>query len=345
MQSVSRRLSEWHVDQPGMRVKKTISAAAETARRDKRSFWNWRAPWVLGLAAASVLTCALLVVLVASQARIVHETLSVAKIVPNSAPESRGRLPYSSNFADELAPRSAAKISLGAKPAAPAPLIVRTAQITLSTADVTRARATLENILKRCGGHIGELTVDSPVDSGRTLHATLRVPASQLDAALAEIRNLGRVESEQQGGEEVTQQVINLDARLANSRNTEQQLDDILRHRTGKITDVLEVEKEIDRVRGEIERMEAERKNLGDRIDFATLQVWINEGYKAHLDQSAPSTLAGLRNAAIEGYRNAADSLTSIALFLLSYAPVVILWGLVVFFPARHAWRRLRSRS
>ena len=174
---------------------------------------------------------------------------------------------------------------------------------------------------------------------------TLRVPASQLDATLAEIRNLGRVESEQQGGEEVTQQVVDLDARLANSRNTEQQLDDILRHRTGKITDVLEVEREIDRVRGDIERMEAERKSLGDRIDFATIHVWINEEYKAHLDQSAPSTLARLRNAAIEGYRNVADSVTSIALFLLSYAPVVILWSLVVFFPARYAWRRLRSRS
>ena len=185
----------------------------------------------------------------------------------------------------------------------------------------------------------------SPADSGQTLQATLRVPANRLDTAMVEIRHLGRVENEQQGGEEVTGQTIDLDSRLANTRNTEQRLAGILRGSTGKISDVLAVEKEIDRVRGDIERMEAERKNLGDRVNFATLEVRINEEYKAHLAVSAPSTPGRLRNSAVEGYRNVADSLTGIAMLVLAYGPALVLWAALLFFPARFAWRRLRKRG
>ncbi len=160
---------------------------------------------------------------------------------------------------------------------------------------------------------------------------------------MAEIRKLGRVDTEQQGGEEVTQQVVDLEARLANARNTEQRLSDILRRSTGKISDVLAVEKEIDRVRGEIEGMEAERKNLGDRVDFATLEVRITEEYKAHLAGAAPSTAGRLRNAAVEGYRNVAEGVTGICTFLLSYGPMILLWAAVLFWPARYSWRKLRG--
>jgi hypothetical protein len=224
-------------------------------------------------------------------------------------------------------------------------LVIRTAQITLITADFAKVRASLEDILKRHGGHIGNLTIAAPGDSGQTLVAMLRVPASQLDAAMAEIRHLGRVENEQQGGEEVTQQVVDLEARLTNARNTERRLADILNRTTGKIGDVLAVENEIDRVRGEIERMEAERKNLGDRVSFATLDVRINEEYKAHLAVAAPSTFSLLRNAAVDGYRNMADSVTSVVMFLLSYSPVLVLWMAVLYLPSRYAWRRLRKSS
>ena len=89
--------------------------------------------------------------------------------------------------------------------------------------------------------------------------------------------------------------------------------------------------------------MDAERKNLGDQVNFATLDVRINEEYKAHMNVSAPSTLGRLRNSAIDGYRNMADSLTGLAIFILSYGPALVLWAALVFFPARYAWRWFRK--
>lgn len=150
-------------------------------------------------------------------------------------------------------------------------MIARTAGLTLTTKEFDKTRTSLEEILRHHNGYMGELKVNAPADAGRSLTATLRITASQIDAALAELKKLGRVEDESQGGEEVTQEYVDLEARLANGKHTEQRLTEILRTRTCKLQDVLKVELEIDRVRGEIEQMEAEKKELGKRVAFATL--------------------------------------------------------------------------
>ena len=225
------------------------------------------------------------------------------------------------------------------------PMIVRTAGLTLVTKEFEKTHNELERILKLHGGYVGQLSVSAPANSGRTLTATLRIPAEQLDAALAELKKLGRIENESQSGEDVTQRYVDLQARLANARNTEQQLIDILRNRTGKLSDVLEVEQELDRVRGEIEEMEAERKNLAHQVDFATLNMTLTEEFEKPLQGVPISTLTRVHNAAVEGYTSMVDGLVSVILFLFSVGPTLLLWGAILFFPARAVWRRWRARA
>jgi hypothetical protein len=222
------------------------------------------------------------------------------------------------------------------------PMIIRSAQLSLITKEFDKARANLEGILKRHRGYVGELKAGGSTGSGRTLTATLRVPADQLDATLTEVKTLGRVESESQSGQDVTSQYVDLQARLSNARNTEQRLTDLLRNRTGKLSDVLEVEQELDRVRGEIEQMEAERKNMSNQVSYATLNATIAEDYKAQLQVVPPSTSTRLSNAAVEGYRSMADGVVSLALFLLSNGPSLLLWGALLFLPARFVWKKVR---
>jgi hypothetical protein len=222
------------------------------------------------------------------------------------------------------------------------PMIIRTAQLSLITKEFDKARANLEAILKRHRGYVGELKAGGTTGSGRTLTATLRVPADQLDATLAEVKALGRVESESQSGQDVTSQYVDLQARLSNARNTEQRLTDLLRNRTGKLSDVLEVEQELDRVRGQIEQMEAERKNMSNQVSYATLNATIAEDYKAQLQVVPPSTATRLSNAAVEGYRSMVDGGVSLALFLLSDGPSLLLWGAILFMPARLVWKKVR---
>jgi len=222
------------------------------------------------------------------------------------------------------------------------PMIIRTAGVTLTTNDFDRARAALDEILKRHHGYIGELNVSTPTGSGRSFTATLRVPGDQLDATITDLRKLGRVESESQSGQEVTAQYVDLEARLANARHTEERLTDLLRQRTGKLSDVLAFEKEIDRVRGEIEQMEAERKNLANQVEFATISATVSEEYREQL-QLPVSTSGRMRNAAVEGYRAMVEGVVGVVLFLFSYGPSLLLWGGILFFPARFVWKKLRG--
>jgi hypothetical protein len=237
------------------------------------------------------------------------------------------------------------KEEAGARPAAKkvqGPMIVHEAQLSLVSRDFEHGRAAIEEILKRHGGYVGSLNVAAPPGSGRTLNATLRVPAVQLQDTLTELKKLGRVTAESQTGEEVTDQYVDLEARLSNSRNSEQRLKELLRQRTGKLKDVMEVELQIDRVRGEIESMDAERKNLGDRVDFATLTVTLIEEYKAELQVVPVSTWTRMGNAAIEGYRTMVEGVVGVVLFVFSVAPSLLLWVTLLFLPARWTWKRLK---
>jgi chromosome segregation ATPase len=222
-------------------------------------------------------------------------------------------------------------------------MIARTASLTLLTKDVDATRAALEDVVRRHRGYSAQLTAAGESGRARKLSATFRVPADQLDAALAEMKKLARVEQESQGGEEVTEQYVDLTARLSNARKTEERLTEILAQRTGKLSDVLAVEEEISRVRETIERMEAELKRLQNRVSYATLQVELREEYKAELQITPPSIGSRLRNSLVDGYRAAADSLVGLVLFLLNVGPFLLLWGLILFWPARYAWRRFRT--
>jgi hypothetical protein len=223
------------------------------------------------------------------------------------------------------------------------PMIERRAQMVLTASDFDNARAGLELIVRRHAGYIDAMNVNSAAAS-RGLDAMVRVPVDQLDAVLKELKSLGRVEQESQSGEDVTKQFVDLEARLANARNTEKRLTDLLRQRTGTLSDVLEVERELSRVRGEIEQMEAQRKNIANLVAYATVDLKIMEQYKAQLGGAPESTLMRFRNAGVEGFRTAISGFVSVLLLLISYGPALVLWTLVLYFPVRFAWRKL-SRS
>jgi len=225
-----------------------------------------------------------------------------------------------------------------------APMIVRTAELGITVQEFDKARTRLDQILAQHRGYLGGLQISTPSNQGRVLNGVLRIPVGQMDSALAALKNLGHVDSESQKGEEVTAQYIDVQARLANARHTEQRLTEVLQQRTGKLSDVLAVETEIARVRGEIESMEAERKSLATQVAFATLNVTLSEDYKPQLQTVPPSTFRQFRNSAVEGYQTMAAGAISLLNAVLFFGPSLLLWAAVAFFPARYAWRRLTAK-
>jgi hypothetical protein len=224
-----------------------------------------------------------------------------------------------------------------------APMIARSVSLTIQVKDVAVSRPLLDAILARYRAYAAELTINTPENSARSFSASLRIPAPVLSAALADLRRLGRVESETQSGEEVTQQHADLVARLKNARETEQRLLAILEQRTGKVEEVLQVEEQISNTRGDIERMEAEQKAFEHRVDFAAVQLQLAEEYQAHLNAPANSIGTRMHNSLVTGLGNAGNSLLSILLFFEEYGPVLLVWLVVLGTPAWFLWRRYRN--
>jgi uncharacterized protein DUF4349/putative zinc finger protein len=378
LRQISQRLVAWEVEESaGVRIPTDFSGALMDRKNEKKEVELWRRfldvrvwrtkAWALAAAATAVLV--LFMAFGVSRLRPARMALPEGKdsgfMTPPPAPPRSGPaatdeyagLPRSS----ELSAFSTAKRLRGnavtdgkleeqeakeeSNLVTNGPMIVRTVDLNVTVKEFAQARSSLDEILKRYQGHIGELNVNTPAGSARSFTAALRIPSPQLDSALAELKRLGRVEKEAQNGEEVTQQFVDLEARLKNARNTEARLIQLQRERTGKLSDVLSVEKEIGRVRGEIEQMEAERKSLRNRIDFATLNLTVIEDYKAELKVVPPSIGTQIRNAAVEGYRSVVDGLFSLLLWLLSWLPTLLIWTLVLFYPARIAWKKLRSKE
>jgi type IV pilus assembly protein PilA len=225
------------------------------------------------------------------------------------------------------------------------PMIARAADLRLLVERLDDARQAMDRILAEHKGYVAQLSATAESGSARVVAASLRVPADQLDVCLAEFKKLGRVTHESQAGEEVTQQHIDLVARLKNSRNTEERLNGVVQQRGGgPIKEILEVEKESARVRGEIEQMEAEQQTLEHRVNFATVDLKLAEEYKAQLSSPAPSVGMQLRNATVNGFRNASESLLGILLFFAESGPTPLLWLLILSFPARLIWKRYKRQ-
>ncbi len=223
------------------------------------------------------------------------------------------------------------------------PMIARTVSLAIVVKDFAASRLSLDSILGRHHGYPAQLSVSTPENAPRGLQASLRIPAPELASAGADLKTLGRVENESQSGEEVTRQHADLVARLKNSRETEQRFRTILEERTGNVVEVLQVEEGIARVRGDIERMEAEQKALEHRVEFATVELQLTEEYKAQLNPPAASVSTRMHNGFVAGYRNASETVLGIVLFFAEDGPTLLIWLVILALPVIFLWRRYRK--
>jgi uncharacterized protein DUF4349 len=215
------------------------------------------------------------------------------------------------------------------------PRIAYSAELSVVTKEFAHSRSSLEEILDRHRGYVAKLRmVGQP--AGSVLSATLRVPSSEYRSALTELKAVGLVEHEEEAADEITQQHSELEARLVNAQNEEHRILQLLQNRTEKANDSGTLERQVSLLRGEIERMETERYASGSRVSFANVFFSMRE------EHTTPAETIGakLRNAAVSGLSDAFVSISTILLFLASRGPLLALWAVLLYFPARFFWRR-----
>jgi hypothetical protein len=368
LRSVSDQLIQWQVETTPLSIAKSVeqemakpAPATRTASRDRNSLigtWQRAAAsqwaWKFGVASVAILLAGgVYLQRSSSRLTVVPRTATgLGNPAPSPQPSENGEFSRLELYSKIQNPQSIAGKSSADSTVRPTddrpsdidgapagPLIARTASMNLVVAKLDAARASLEKLLARHRGFTSEMTLDQSNDASASLNGTLQVPATELDAMLGELRGLGRVTTESQGGEDVSDQHVDLAVRLHNARASETRLLDILSTRTGKVGDVLEVEEQISKTRGEIEEMEAQLAGLDKRVAYASIKLQMGEEYKAPAGANGSVALR-LRNAVVGGYRDAVDSLLALAVFLLSAGPTLLIWAFILFWPARAIWRR-----
>jgi Domain of unknown function (DUF4349)/Putative zinc-finger len=225
------------------------------------------------------------------------------------------------------------------------PMIVQTAELNIVATNYDEASAMIEKLAAAHGGYVEKLDATAQTGSARGLSVTLRIPAKQVDGFLADARKLGHVEKESRSNEEVSDQFVDLQARLRSARAAEQRLIELLGMRTGKLSDVLEAERELARIRGEIESMQGQSTVLVHKVSYATVQVELSEEYRQVLGSVSPSTGTKIWNALVEGFSNLEAGAVALLIFLLSYGPSMLFWLTLVVVPSWFAWRRFTRRA
>ncbi len=159
--------------------------------------------------------------------------------------------------------------------------IIYDAQIDLIVESVDPVAKKVAGLVQDARGYIAEQTVTGSPGSQRSMRWKIRVPVEQFESLVASIVLLGETERNNRTSQDVTEQYYDIEARIKNKRVEEQTLNKILQERSGKLEDVLKIEIELSRVRGEIEQLEGKIRVLENLSSLATLTLNVREREKS----------------------------------------------------------------
>ena len=180
-----------------------------------------------------------------------------------------------SSNADAADPLSLGTPTLAADPAGT--MIVRHGEASIQVEKLEGAVARIRQTAGQFGGFVGNTSLLAGKEEQKTATLELRIPSAQFDAVVGALNQLGKVETVTVSAEDVSEEYVDLGARLANARRVEARLVEMLGKRTGKLSDVLTVEQELARVRQEAERYEARIRWLEHRASLSSLSVSLHE--------------------------------------------------------------------
>ncbi|MGE5214428.1 MAG: DUF4349 domain-containing protein [Nitrospirota bacterium] len=155
--------------------------------------------------------------------------------------------------------------------------LIRNATVELEVISFDDAVQKITAFAKADRGYVATTESQKQANGKLRGEVVVKVLPENLDGFLQKVRGLGELKNQTLGTEDVTKAYFDTDARLKNARVMEQRLIDMLKTKTGKVSDLLQVEKELARVREEIEKMQGELKYWDAQVQFATVTISLAE--------------------------------------------------------------------
>ena len=149
--------------------------------------------------------------------------------------------------------------------------VISQASVSMEVDEVPVAVAQVRTTAESLGGFVGQLSSSGGPERQQST-MTIRVPQAEFFTALEHIKSLGKVRSENVGSEDVTERFIDLEARLRSALREEESLLSLL-DKANQVSEILTIERELSRVRSDIERAQGQLNFLERRVDLSTITV------------------------------------------------------------------------
>lgn len=187
------------------------------------------------------------------------------------------------------------------------------------------------------GGYLGNVSMQTGERQVRSATLEMKIPAGRFDSAMVGMPALGKVEHSSATAEDVGEEFVDISARVANAKRLESRLIALLATRTARLQDVLSVERELARVREEIERHEGRIRYLASRVATSTITATVHEKFPIIAGQPGTNVFAA---AFLNMWRNFVRFLAAGIEMLGVIIPVAaIAWAVFA------GWRRWRRRN
>ncbi|HEV7705883.1 MAG TPA: DUF4349 domain-containing protein [Gemmatimonadaceae bacterium] len=216
-------------------------------------------------------------------------------------------------------------------------MIIRTGQASIEVDSLERGIRAVRALAGRVGGYVANSSIAAGAEQTHTATLEIKIPAARFDDAIGGLQPIGQLESVSVSAEDVGEEFVDVAARATNGRKLEQRLIDILGTRTGKLSDVLAVERELARVREDIERQEGRMRYLRTRASLSTLSVTVHEKAPVVAGTGSGGMLA---DAFRQAWRNFIGFIASAIAAMGTLLPLGAIVGAIVWL----VWRARRAR-
>lgn len=221
--------------------------------------------------------------------------------------------------------------------------IIYSADVSLVVEQFDPVPEQVEQVVKQHGGYIAQSELTGSPGSRREGRWTLRVPAENYEACLVSVRGLGEPRRVRCDSQEVTEEFYDVESRIRNKKEEETQLRKHLEDSTGKLEEILQVEREISRVREEIERLEGRMRVLADLTTLATIRLSVEE-IPNYVPEEAPTYATRVRRAWSGSIRSlvvTAENVSIAAVKLAPWIPMIIVAIVVLLWMFRRCCRAM----
>src|SRR5258705_3917117 len=163
--------------------------------------------------------------------------------------------------------------------------LIRSGDLELQVDDVRVAARRADSVALAMGGLVADSRMTRGAQDRQGAELGVRVPSERFGAAMAALSGLGKVNAATTKAEDITKAYADLATRLAVKEQTVLRLRALLDNRTAKLSDVLEVERELAKQVTELEQLKGEQRYYDHRIAVSSITVTLTEGTASHISQ------------------------------------------------------------